>query len=142
MNMCHFFFFKVKECFDLWEQFQRQYIEQWLWLLCHHVSTDYISNRSWIENIICTDYRPVVPRACWNWAVWQFRWSTDGQMDGQKRQQVGGKPPTTWFNPWWKNNVSCCFDGSKNNSPLQCREYKCVTCGHEHEAWKHTRLYR
>lgn len=49
----------------------------------------------WIENIICTDYRPVVPPACWNWAVWQFRWSTDGQMDGQKDSEWEGnhQPP-------------------------------------------------
>lgn len=57
---------------------------------------------SWTENIICRDYRPVVPPACWNWAVWQFRWSTDGQMDGQKDSEWEGKPPTTWFNPWWE----------------------------------------
>lgn len=82
----------------------------------------------WTENIICRDYRPVVPPAWWNWAVWQFRWSADRQMDWEKKKSE------------WEGNrqpPGLIRGGKKTPHPILLfwwLECKCRTCGHEQEA--------
>lgn len=83
------------------------------------------------ENIICPDYteRRRFPLHS-NWAAWHFGWSKDRQMDGQKRQRVGGEPATTWFKLRWvgkndwkikkkkekKKKIWSCCSGGLNTS--------------------------
>lgn len=91
----------------------------------------------WIERIICTDYSPAVPAACWWW------WSTDGLMDGQKDSEWEGnhQPPGLIHGGKKKKNTSDPAVLMAQTLSPHNGANKCITCEQEHEACKHTALY-